>query len=80
MNRYGMMNEWGMGSMHFAGPLMMVIIFAAVIALIVFLIRAFSTHQNFSSNISASELLQERFARGEIDEAEYFRARQVIGA
>ncbi len=79
MSRYNMMNEWGMSSMQFFGPVMMIGFLIALIAVIVLVFRLFSNNHSSSTRASAIELLHERFARGEIDEAEYRRISKIIG-
>lgn len=76
---HGMMwNGGGMG--WFIGPIMMLLFLAAAVAVVVLVVRALGGHgvphgaQSTREN-SALRILEERFARGEID-AEEFRQRK----
>lgn len=74
----GMMHGWG--GMWF-GPLLMWGVPILLVALVIWLLRGsgkFSVQSGSSQNSKA--ILDERFARGEIDEEEYQRRRQVIEA
>jgi len=72
---------WGAGE-WLAMSLMMVIFWVAVILLGVWLVRSTrstqSTPELTTVNGSAERLLAERFARGEIDEAEFARSRTLL--
>lgn len=74
------MMGYGAG-MGFGGWLMMgftfLVFWGAVIALVVWLVRSTSTSGTRPS-APADEVLAERFARGEIDEEEYRRRRDVL--
>jgi putative membrane protein len=62
--------------MHWAfGPLMMIV----VIALIFFLMRGMMGGQRSNDRL-ALDVLKERFARGEISQAEYEERRRLIEA
>lgn len=78
---WGMGQGWGFGHGPF-GILWMVLFWSVVIALIVFAVRKFSrSTDGEESSISRStplEILQERYARGEIDEKEYQARKQVL--
>jgi len=69
MDGAGNMAGWGMGGMAFGG-LMMVLWFGLIIALIVFVVRWMTGSSQKDANQSSIEILQERYARGEIDSAE----------
>jgi putative membrane protein len=85
--------DWGFGwgGMLFGG-LMMVVFWGGLIALIVFAIRGFTSNSNASGNnrnssISTNsttqtplEILQARYARGEISQHEYETVRQDLQA
>jgi putative membrane protein len=77
---HGMMwNGGGMG--WFMGPIMMLLFIAAAAAIVVLIVRALGGHgtprdtQQVGRDHSALRILEERFARGEID-AEEFRQRK----
>jgi len=70
---YGMMDGsnmmMGWGGMAFGG-LMMILWFALIIAVIVVLVRWISGSSGRKSGPSALDILQQRYARGEIDTTE----------
>jgi putative membrane protein len=74
---------WGWGS-WFGMGLVMTLFWALVIAAIVALVRYVSGSRDASRSTSTDEsqhpeeLLAERFARGEIDEQEYQRRRELL--
>ena len=74
---------WSLGT-WFAMGLMMVISFAAVISLGVWAVRAVSTGHlaptRRRGDGRAEQELAERYARGEIDEAQFTRARSILHA
>ena len=74
---------WGLGTWLTMG-LMMVIFWAAVISLLVWAVRAVSTGQRAlprgRGHGRAEEELAERYARGEIDEAQFTHARSILHA
>ncbi len=74
MDTYGMTGWWGMGF----GPLFMLVIVIAVIALTVMLIKAIIGSNTGSNKITAMEILEERFARGEIDDTEFQNRRKEL--
>lgn len=62
---------------------MMVVFWVAVIALVVWLVLSFRSDQatgGIEQRHGPEELLAERFARGEIDEDEFARRREVLAA
>ena len=88
--RYGWgphMMGWGGGwyAMIF-GPLFMILFLAVLVALAVVLVRwlggpwpgTYPPHQ-FPPGRTALDILKERFARGEIDKAEFEDRRRVLG-
>ena len=72
------MMGWGMG----LGLLLMVIFWAALIVLGVWLVRTLFPHAKqppaASYDLTAREILDRRFARGEISPEEYDAMKQVI--
>lgn len=88
--RYGYgphMMDWGGGwfGMIF-GPLFMILVLALVIAVVVLLVRWLSGpwHGTASSHPAPPgrtplDILKERFARGEIDKAEFEERRRLLG-
>lgn len=73
---YGhMMGGWGYGLF---GPLMMLVFWGAIIALIVLAVRWFSGNQTPAARSDAMETLRQRFAAGEIDEEEFNRRKRVL--
>lgn len=63
---------WGGGFGMFGG-LMMVAFWALIIGLIVFAVRGFSNRAGTGNGQTATDVLRERYARGEIDEDEFER-------
>jgi putative membrane protein len=87
---YGMMGDGGWAWMMFFGPLMMILFVAAVVVLVAFALRWLTGHGTHSPYGVAGhaltppgrtplDILKERFARGEIDKAEYEERRRVLG-
>ena len=66
---------WGDGGPWFWGVVMMVIFLGAIVALIITFAR-YDRHDVPTK--SAREVLDERFARGELGEAEYEHQRDVL--
>ncbi len=82
----GMMWGWGWSGL-FLGPLFMIVPLAIIIAVIVLLVRwlggpwqgpAHHGPPAAPPGRSALDILNERFARGEIDQAEYEAKRRLI--
>ena len=74
---------WGWGGMM-GGGLGMVLFWGLIILVIVFAVRGlggFGTRRDFSapSEKTPLQILQERFARGEIDKQEYDERRKMLG-
>ncbi|MSU91167.1 hypothetical protein GE300_16380 [Rhodobacteraceae bacterium 2CG4] len=69
---------WGGGFGMFGG-LMMLLFWGAIIALIVFAVRGFSSGSGPGSKSDAAEILRERYAKGEIDDEEYERRKAKLG-
>jgi putative membrane protein len=70
---------WGWGGMWF-GPLLMLAVFALLVAFVVSLVRRLGGDRGLPSGATrtAREVLDERYARGEIDRDEYLKRRQDI--
>ncbi len=79
MDGFGFMSGWGWGGMAFGG-IMMLLWFALIIALIVFLFRWISGSSKRSSTRDALDILEQRFARGEIDATELDERRRQLRA
>ena len=80
---HGHMWGYGAGGMIF-GTLMMVLVIAAIITLVVLLVRwltgaARAPHAGPPAK-PPLDILEERFARGEIDKAEFEERKRVLGA
>lgn len=70
---------WGDGWGHmFGGGLLMLLFWVAVIAVIVWLVVAMVRRGSASGGRSALDILEERYARGEIDRADYEARRQDL--
>lgn len=61
------------------GPLMMILVLAATIATVVFLVRQTPPSYHPPSGRTPLDILKERFARGEIDKAELEERRRILG-
>ena len=70
-----MMWNWGAGG--WLGGLWMVLFWVGVVLLIVWAVRAMSTNQPPAVG-SALDILEERFARGEIDATELVERRREL--
>lgn len=76
--RFDHMDGWS-GWMWFGGVFWLLFL-AALVALIVWLVtRGTGGGRPSSEDDRARRILDERFARGEIDEEEYRRRREVLG-
>lgn len=72
---------WGWSESMFFGPLFMIAGLAPIFALILLLTARLSDRRGGSTPVrSAREILDERFAKGEIQREEYEERRQVLGA
>jgi putative membrane protein len=70
---------WGGG--WFMGPLMMIIWMAIIVGLVVLVLRWIGGPGDSigsGSTSSARKILEERFARGEIDEDEFRKRKQAL--
>jgi putative membrane protein len=75
---------WDGGPWMFIGPLMMIVFLAAIVAVIVLVVRwlggpGHGTGQHPASGRTPLDILKERFARGEIDKEEYEERRRLLG-
>ena len=78
---HGMMWGGGPGWMMFFGPLMMILFWGTIILLVVLAIRRWggpSRDFHPPPQKTALEILQERFARGEINKEEYEEKRRLL--
>ena len=73
-------NWWSGGWGHMAsGGIMMLVVWGGLIVLAVVLVRYLVTGQRPSADrLSALEILQQRFARGELDQQEYDARRRTL--
>ncbi len=67
INGFGYMGGWGMAF----GGVMMVFWVVALVALVVFTTRWFGRNDESGNAPSAVEILEQRYARGEIETTEY---------
>lgn len=79
---HGMMWNGGSG-MWIMGPIMMLLFLAATVAIVVLVVRSLSGHGPSQGSSSAREssalrILEERFARGEIDEEEFRKRKDAL--
>jgi putative membrane protein len=76
------MMGWGWGGMIF-GPILMILVFAATIAVAVLLVRWIAgpgaPPHSASQGRTPLDILKERFACGEIDQKEFEERRRVLG-
>ena len=75
---------WGGGGWMFFGPLMMIIFVAAIVALVVFMVRGLGGTGHGAAahpppGRTPLDILKERFARGEIDKDEFEERRRTLG-
>lgn len=69
---------WGWGGMWF-GPLIMLALIALLVAFVVLLLRWIGGERGLPATTrTAREVLDERYARGEIDRDDYLKRRQDI--
>lgn len=81
-NHHEMM--WGGGTHWFMGPIMMLLFVIVAVAVVALVIRGLggpgggTPHASRDSGSSALEILEERFARGEIDEEEFRKVKRAL--
>lgn len=69
---------WGWGAGSWLGGLWMVLFWVGVVLLIVWAVRAASTGSQPPGGRGALDVLEERFARGEIDATEFAERRREL--
>lgn len=74
VSNYGFM---GMGG-GYMGAVFMILFWILVIAVIVYLIRFLSQDRNEKKDKTPREILEERYARGEIDKEEFERKKKDL--
>lgn len=68
---------WGSWGWTMMGPLLMIVFLGAIVLLVVVATRLFSQGE---SRPSALDILNERYARGEIDKAEFDQKKRDVGS
>ncbi|MDG1431607.1 MAG: SHOCT domain-containing protein [Paracoccaceae bacterium] len=76
---YGYGHMWGGGFGMMGGGLMMLLFWSLIIALIFFAVRWFYNKERGSGS-DALAILEERFARGEIDEDEFNHRKSFLNS
>ena len=77
---YNGSHMWGWHGWFF-GPLMMILFLGIIVVVVVMVLRGLGAGgggQRSSSSNQALDILKERFARGEIDKAEYEERRRTL--
>ena len=71
---------WNGGSWMFFGPLIWILVIAAIVMGVMYLVRSQggSGTPMIGSSKTPRDILDERFARGEIDEEEYSERKRVL--
>lgn len=84
-DRFAYWPHMGWGGGWYGGPIMLLVWIGIVVAIVVLLVRTFSgpgraptIHQQTTGK-TAIDILKERFARGEIDKAEFEDKRRLLG-
>jgi putative membrane protein len=77
---YGHGHMWGGGAGWIFGPVMMILFVALIVAVVVLVVRWLGGTSGGSGNRpkAALDILEERFARGEIDKDEFEARRQAL--
>ena len=79
MMGYGGFGALGGLGMGLFGGIFMLIFWAAIILLVVWAVRGVFPSQRVSEHDGALEVLNRRYAAGEINQAEYEQARKALG-
>ncbi len=75
-----MMGNYGYwGGMGWFGGLLMLVAWVALILLVIWAVRAWFPTARRNETETALAVLRRRYAAGEISEAEYERARRILG-
>ena len=77
---YGHGHMWGSGGHWIFGPIMMVLFVAVIVAVVVLVVRWLGGAGGGpgAKPKAAQDILEERFARGEIDKEEFEQRRQAL--
>ena len=73
-------NDYGPEPWMFLGPMFMMVMVLICVGMMFFMMRRHGCGHGGRHGDSAAEILKERFARGEIDKAEYEERRRVLEA
>jgi len=79
---HGYGHMWGGGGHWIFGPVIMILFIALIVAVVVLIVRWLSNSgggaQQATRPKAALDILEERFARGEIDKDEFEQCRQAL--